>query len=796
MGALAAQAAYAQDKVYQGGAWNDPGSWSPLGVPQTFDRVLLREPNAGNVALAGGVSCGAIVFDGNTTPFHLQGEAGSVARVFNISNFSSAANSISVGQLTGQPSFFIPDVLVLDGEALTVNANIVNDPASPTTPLNVYMRAVLNGTAANTGFTELIGPSELRGLGRIQSPTLRIEKSALLLNNTPISNPDRIADNTQVIMERGLLQITGSVNEAIGSMHIGAGNSLVLLSDDAAIRRIGSGILTRDNTHGRGVLEVAPETSQVSYFAMAPADTFADELVPYATVPGNGVNLPARYNPGPDLSPGSADDIGFEQVEVESFDPQLNTIDDDVIVDSSTSFAGNIAVRSLTVGPGASLNLNGGGSILINSGVICLSNAAPESLTQTVVGTLQIAPGREGFVHGVSGSYRIGCRISAGDGLTLGGGADFFLSAGNNISGQITMNGAGLFLQHPSAVTGNKIRLNEATLDIDYNTGIFTSPIVFDYGGESPTGSGSLIYGFTVNDNADINFSGTIQGRGNAALVGDNATFRFTSTDQPDANDLIGSFTFFVGAGKTVEVAGNLGDRSVGQNVTLIVDGGTVTGAGRLSGGTGLSAAARLKPGASDGNAIGVYKAGDISFNGGTIEIQVQGTNRGVTYDAIDLTDFLSSPGFGTVQLSGGLSGAIGTKLEIVRYPTFQVFGVLPNIINPLGLSQSGARWVAYFDEDSFDIAVAGPLGDATLDGIVNITDFAILASQFNRVGEWDDGDFDGNGVINISDFAILAANFNQALPGELPRAGAVPEPAAMGALLVLAGAMKRSRRC
>ena len=50
--------------------------------------------------------------------------------------------------------------------------------------------------------------------------------------------------------------------------------------------------------------------------------------------------------------------------------------------------------------------------------------------------------------------------------------------------------------------------------------------------------------------------------------------------------------------------------------------------------------------------------------------------------------------------------------------------------------------------------------GDANLDGIVNFSDFQILRSNFGKVGEWGQGDFDQDTRVAISDFALLRANF------------------------------------
>jgi hypothetical protein len=54
-------------------------------------------------------------------------------------------------------------------------------------------------------------------------------------------------------------------------------------------------------------------------------------------------------------------------------------------------------------------------------------------------------------------------------------------------------------------------------------------------------------------------------------------------------------------------------------------------------------------------------------------------------------------------------------------------------------------------------------LGDANLDGVVNGTDFNLMATNFNQsvTAGWDKGDFNYDGVVNGDDFVLLANNFN-----------------------------------
>jgi prepilin-type processing-associated H-X9-DG protein/prepilin-type N-terminal cleavage/methylation domain-containing protein len=100
-------------------------------------------------------------------------------------------------------------------------------------------------------------------------------------------------------------------------------------------------------------------------------------------------------------------------------------------------------------------------------------------------------------------------------------------------------------------------------------------------------------------------------------------------------------------------------------------------------------------------------------------------------------------------------------------------------------------------------------LGDANLDGIVNGSDFSILAANFGQgVTNWDQGNFLFTPSVNGADFAALAANFGQgdASPGDRAAleafaaangiGGELPEPgvAVLGAVGAL-GLVRRRRR-
>lgn len=92
--------------------------------------------------------------------------------------------------------------------------------------------------------------------------------------------------------------------------------------------------------------------------------------------------------------------------------------------------------------------------------------------------------------------------------------------------------------------------------------------------------------------------------------------------------------------------------------------------------------------------------------------------------------------------------------------------------------------------------------GDADLDGIVSLSDFNRLATNFGSGDDWVEGDFNYDGIVNLQDFNRMAANFGLiASPdGPTPQdwaalASAVPEPVGVLWLCLGASLLTRSRR-
>jgi fibronectin-binding autotransporter adhesin len=299
----------------------------------------------------------------------------------------------------------------------------------------------------------------------------------------------------------------------------------------------------------------------------------------------------------------------------------------------------------------------------------------------------------------------------------------------------------------------------------------------------------------------------------------------------------------------------NLG--TIGAPVTL--DGGTLktptsyssarpmivaAGGGTLDTGTqsvsfgNVDGAGNLSKISSGTVAVSHVRVGDLSVNGGTMQIAPNGSADGVSRvnalsigagAKLDLTDnklIVQSGGPGSWTGSGydGVSGQVasargdGTWNGTSGITTSSANGKLTT----LGVAKAGdVKGIADGDTATFagqtvhgsdTIVMYTYGGDANLDGKINIDDYGRIDSNvgFNgTVHGWYNGDFNYDGAINIDDYGIIDSNIGIQGP-PIPTAGsvvsaastlagvtAVPEPASL-ALFGAAGAgmlLRRRRR-
>jgi autotransporter-associated beta strand protein len=277
----------------------------------------------------------------------------------------------------------------------------------------------------------------------------------------------------------------------------------------------------------------------------------------------------------------------------------------------------------------------------------------------------------------------------------------------------------------------------------------------------------------------------------NATGPGDGATWDVSGN--MNWQDTVGSANYFDGDSVSFNDTNN-GHSNVTLNTTVNPGGitfnnsannytisgtGTIAGTGSLSksgsatvtlstidtysGGTTVSAGKLII------GAAGALPNGSVNITGGTLQL---GANTGLA----QLT---------SLSISGAGSFDIGNNHFILTYgssdPINTIAGYIASgantgdgiISSAAATLTNGLRYgVGY--ADGADGVVGGLssgqievkytlLGDANLDGVVNGSDFSILAANFGTgATNWDQGNFLYASSVNGSDFAALAANFGQ----------------------------------
>jgi hypothetical protein len=143
-----------------------------------------------------------------------------------------------------------------------------------------------------------------------------------------------------------------------------------------------------------------------------------------------------------------------------------------------------------------------------------------------------------------------------------------------------------------------------------------------------------------------------------------------------------------------------------------------------------------------------------------------------------------------------------GTVTDLTQFLPAGVTFSVTEAINRSG-QIVGEYWLGSDDRNVFVLTPDRMDGDATVDGVINLNDFNVLAANFGKSGRaWTEGDFSHDGLVNLTDFNLLAANFgvSAAGPGVTPGdwqalGAAVPEPTTGAIALVTAVALLARKR-
>ena len=254
--------------------------------------------------------------------------------------------------------------------------------------------------------------------------------------------------------------------------------------------------------------------------------------------------------------------------------------------------------------------------------------------------------------------------------------------------------------------------------------------------------------------------------------------------------------------GKTVTKTGD-GELSIRNDIstgggTLTVAEGTVSGGGTV-GGNLNNAGGTIAPGNSPG--VLTVDGNLTNSSGGTIAIEIEGNGGAGEADGHDQIQVT-----GSSTLAGTLDITTGAYADPTTRATRESFTLISSAGGSTGtfdtVNYNGTelttshqgnglfRNVAYGDNDvSLDNLLALE-GDADGDADIDITDFNVLAANFDSAGanaetnNWTTADFDSDGDVDITDFNFLAANFADS--GYLaPANNQVPEPGTLILLLI-----------
>jgi hypothetical protein len=232
-------------------------------------------------------------------------------------------------------------------------------------------------------------------------------------------------------------------------------------------------------------------------------------------------------------------------------------------------------------------------------------------------------------------------------------------------------------------------------------------------------------------------------------------------------NNSLGNYTF-TGAGQIADAGAFV--KSGGDSLTV----GTALSVGSMSitGGT-----LKLAAGVSGGSGPAVTSTinlTSLSITGNGV-LDVNNNHIIITYSSSDPITTIA--GYIKSGYNGGAWNGPGIISSAAQTPT-------DGLLYGLGYADGADGIVAGLAPGQIEVAYT-LVGDANLDGVVNSTDFDILAANFNQsITGWDQGDFNYGGNVNATDFDELAANFNQTVSG----AASAGDVAALDAFAVVNG--------
>jgi autotransporter-associated beta strand protein len=371
-----------------------------------------------------------------------------------------------------------------------------------------------------------------------------------------------------------------------------------------------------------------------------------------------------------------------------------------------------------------------------------------------------------------AGNGTLASFIGTGAGtLTKSGSGTWTLTGSNTYTGATNVNAGALNVQSGGALAGTSSVTVASGAALQLQGGISTSSAV----ALTLNGTGIATNGALENVAGNNTYSGLIALGSNSTIGSDAGTLTLSNT---------GAIT---GSGNNLTLTGS-GNGTlasiIGTGAAAVTKSGsgtwTLTGANTYTGGTTVNAGTLVV------GVNGALSDAGVSVTGGTLQLgagtgQAQMTSLSITGNgALDvnnnhfiLTYGASDPittiaGYIASGYNGGAWNGPGGIISTAAQTSTN------SLLYGVGYADGADGVVSNLSSGQIEVAYT-LLGDANLDGLVNGSDFNILAANFNQsITGWDQADFNYDGLVNAADFNELAANFNQGVSGADASAGDV----------------------
>jgi fibronectin-binding autotransporter adhesin len=383
-----------------------------------------------------------------------------------------------------------------------------------------------------------------------------------------------------------------------------------------------------------------------------------------------------------------------------------------------------------------------------------LSNSASGLIT-TATGTKVLAAGglatNAGILNLAGGTFDNGGQTMSNTGQISGFG---ILNTGG-----LTNNGAMTLTGGTAIVNGPVINAPSKTINVKYQPAIFTGPV---------TNNGTI-----KTTNTTVTFTGNYTGN---AYISDPSTNIF----QANVTVVPGGMMTGASGDQYFMSGGTFTNQGTYTNTGLIQSSDPTSNSGAFTqGGTQT-----WSPGTVFTNTAGVATFLSDAGSATAYNLSLNVTGGSVVLASPQHWDGLVISGTGQVNVANNhLIIAYGSTDPIASIKQYLATGYANGKWNGIGINSSSAAANSSYTlgyADGADGVVAGLpsgeieikytlYGDINLDGVVNGTDFSLLASHFGQSTTKgpEAGDLNYDGVVNGSDFGLLAGNFGKSATGE-----------------------------